>query len=70
MILDALLKTKSKAVLIDIINKNGSILLDLFHVVQFVVESKILLLCLYVFKRITVALSFRFADAAQHNEAV
>jgi hypothetical protein len=42
MILDALLKTKSKAVLIDIINKNGSILLDLFHVVQFVVESKIL----------------------------
>lgn len=36
MILDALLKTKSRAVLIDIINKNGSLSRALSHTLQLV----------------------------------
>lgn len=76
MILDALLKTKSRTVLIDIINKNGNVFLAWSHTVRFVcvVGGKICsrgALFIYLFiQRITVVSSLRVADAAQHNEAV
>lgn len=57
MILDALLKTKSRAVLNDIINKNGKCVSK--YTVAFPVYCSLLIL-----------FSLRFENATQNNEAV
>lgn len=81
MILDALLKTKSRTVLVDVINKNGSIFImvicfefsfSLYVIVTFLVHRNFLLssrMLLHVTNN-CLFLSSRFADVAQYNEAI
>lgn len=72
MILDALLKTKSRAVLVDILNKNGSFALSCFLIALFslLLSSNFIVVACVVVQNVTVSLLLRSADAAQYNEAV
>lgn len=68
MILDALLKTKSRTVLVDVINKNGNHSIVLLpEEIPNLSQSGVVI---FFFSLRVSCVGFRFADVAQYIEAI